>query len=67
MENIEDDDNSSKDNLKNNEIDSTSIKSAISSLLAAFGENPEREGLKRTPERVASMYSELLAGYSKSR
>ena len=63
MENIEDDDNLSKDSLKNNEIDSTSIKSAISSLLAAFGENPEREGLKRTPERVASMYSELLAGY----
>jgi GTP cyclohydrolase I len=63
MENNEFDDNLSKDRLTNNEIDSASIKSAISSLLSAFGENPEREGLKRTPERVASMYSELLAGY----
>jgi len=28
-----------------------------------LGENPEREGLKRTPERVARMYKELLEGY----
>lgn len=32
-------------------------------LLAALGENPEREGLQRTPERVSRMYKELLAGY----
>jgi len=32
-------------------------------LLLAVGENPEREGLQRTPERVARMYEELLAGY----
>ncbi|KPL84812.1 GTP cyclohydrolase [Thermanaerothrix daxensis] len=32
-------------------------------MLIAFGENPERQGLIRTPERVASMYEELLAGY----
>jgi GTP cyclohydrolase I len=32
-------------------------------LLIALGEDPEREGLKRTPERVARMYSELLSGY----
>jgi len=63
MENIEFDDNLSKESLTNNEIDSVLIKSAISSLLSAFGEDPEREGLKRTPERVASMYSELLVGY----
>jgi len=63
MENIEFDDNLSKERLTNNEIDSVLIKSAISSLLSAFGEDPEREGLKRTPERVASMYSELLVGY----
>lgn len=63
MENIEFDDNLAKEKLNNSEIDSATIKSAILSLLAAFGENPEREGLKRTPERVASMYSELLAGY----
>jgi GTP cyclohydrolase IA len=29
----------------------------------AFGENPDREGLIRTPDRVARMYEELLAGY----
>ena len=32
-------------------------------LLLTLGENPEREGLKRTPERVARMYKELLEGY----
>jgi len=63
MENKEFDDNLSEEKINDHEIDSITIKSAISSLLAAFGENPEREGLKRTPERVASMYSELLAGY----
>jgi GTP cyclohydrolase I len=31
--------------------------------LLTLGENPEREGLKRTPERVARMYKELLEGY----
>jgi GTP cyclohydrolase I len=32
-------------------------------LLLAVGEDPRREGLQRTPERVARMYDELLAGY----
>ena len=32
-------------------------------LLLAVGEDPEREGLQRKPERVARMYEELLAGY----
>ncbi len=63
MENIEFDDNVDEEKININMIDSTTIKSAISSLLTAFGENPEREGLKRTPERVSRMYSELLAGY----
>jgi len=39
------------------------IESAIGDLLNAVGEDPERDGLKRTPERVARMYDELLAGY----
>ncbi|OGN75935.1 MAG: GTP cyclohydrolase I FolE [Chloroflexi bacterium GWB2_49_20] len=63
MENIDFDDNLSQNSLTNSEIDSDSIKSAISSLLTAFGENPKRDGLVRTPERVARMYAELLAGY----
>jgi GTP cyclohydrolase I len=33
-------------------------------LLSALGENPDREGLQRTPQRVARMYEELLAGYN---
>lgn len=32
-------------------------------LLVALGEDPDREGLQRTPERVARMYAEILSGY----
>jgi GTP cyclohydrolase I len=39
------------------------IEAAVGSLLKAFGEDACREGLERTPERVARMYDELLAGY----
>jgi GTP cyclohydrolase IA len=39
------------------------VSDLIRSLLAALGEDPQREGLERTPERVARMYVELLAGY----
>jgi GTP cyclohydrolase I len=35
----------------------------IRDLLINLGEDPNREGLVRTPERVARMYDELLAGY----
>jgi GTP cyclohydrolase I len=39
------------------------IETAVRQLLEAFGEDVNREGLERTPERVARMYDELLAGY----
>ena len=39
------------------------IEAAVRQLLDAFGEDACREGLERTPERVARMYDELLAGY----
>jgi GTP cyclohydrolase I len=39
------------------------IEQAVRMLLDAFGEDIDREGLERTPERVARMYDELLAGY----
>ena len=39
------------------------IRDAIVKLLEAFGEDVEREGLEDTPDRVARMYDELLAGY----
>ncbi|WP_299028267.1 GTP cyclohydrolase I FolE [uncultured Thermanaerothrix sp.] len=44
-------------------IDVQAIQESVRRMLIAFGENPERQGLVRTPERVASMYEELLAGY----
>jgi GTP cyclohydrolase I len=45
------------------EIDVRSIEDAIRSILAAIGEDPQRDGLLRTPERIARSYGELLAGY----
>ncbi len=39
------------------------IEAAISSLLTSVGEDPQRDGLRRTPARVARMYAELLSGY----
>lgn len=47
----------------NSHIDTPAIERAVAGMLAAFGEDPQREGLQRTPQRVASMYHELLAGY----
>ncbi|HET9591146.1 MAG TPA: GTP cyclohydrolase I FolE [Anaerolineales bacterium] len=44
-------------------IDVESAKQAVYSLLQAVGEDPEREGLRNTPDRVARMYAELLSGY----
>lgn len=45
-------------------LDLPAIESAVSQMLTAFGEDPAREGLARTPQRVARMYTELLAGYT---
>jgi GTP cyclohydrolase I len=43
-------------------IDTTKIKEAISSVIKAIGEDPQREGLMGTPERIADMYNELFSG-----
>jgi GTP cyclohydrolase I len=51
------------DLLQGDEVDLESIEQSIKQLLHAFGEDPQREGLVRTPERVARMYAELLQGY----
>jgi len=45
-------------------IDESGIKAAVVSIIKAIGEDPEREGLKGTPNRVAEMYAELFAGLS---
>lgn len=39
------------------------IQEIMRSLLELIGEDPTREGLERTPERVARMYEELTVGY----
>ncbi len=39
------------------------IEEAVHAILLNVGENPDRAGLRKTPERVARMYDELLAGY----
>jgi GTP cyclohydrolase I len=44
------------------QIDSGRIRKAVEEILLAVGEDVEREGLKKTPERVARMYGELLGG-----
>jgi len=45
------------------EIDTDRIVKSVTEILESVGENPEREGLLRTPERVAKAYEELLGGY----
>ena len=42
------------------------IEMAVEQILAAVGENPQREGLLKTPERVAKAYSHLLKGYEEN-
>lgn len=43
-------------------IDTEAIKKHIRGILIALGDDPEREGLKDTPERVAKMYEEVFEG-----
>jgi len=45
-------------------INFDTAKNSIFELIKAVGEDPEREGLKNTPIRVARMYAELLSGYA---
>ena len=43
-------------------IDTARIEKAVREILIAIGEDPERDGLKRTPERMAAMYAEIFGG-----
>lgn len=49
--------------LDRDEMDEASIEEAVVKILTAIGEDPNREGLEQTPNRVARAYAELLAGY----
>ena len=46
-------------------FDEAKIKKAVTSIIRAIGEDPEREGLVDTPKRVAEMYAELFMGLNK--
>lgn len=43
-------------------VDKKKIEEHIRGILLAIGENPDREGLKETPARVARMYEEIFEG-----
>lgn len=47
-------------------IDTEAIKEHIRGILIALGDNPDREGLKDTPDRVARMYEEVFEGMNYS-
>jgi GTP cyclohydrolase IA len=43
-------------------VDHARIQAAVREILAAVGEDPDREGLRDTPARVARMYEEMFSG-----
>jgi GTP cyclohydrolase I len=43
-------------------VDHARLRKAVREMLAAIGEDPDREGLRETPDRVARMYAEVFAG-----
>ena len=45
-------------------MDKKAIEFHIRGLLEAIGENPDREGLRETPKRVAGMFEEVFEGIS---
>ena len=47
------------------DFDAHLIEDAVRQILKGIGENPDREGLQRTPARVADMYAELFSGIGK--
>lgn len=49
--------------VEKSSFDLPAITNSVSQILQAIGEDPAREGLVRTPERVARAYQEILGGY----
>lgn len=54
----------SSQNHDYSDLQQLQVAQAVHTILTSVGEDPARDGLMRTPERVAKMYQELLAGYS---
>ena len=48
-------------------VDLQRIAAAVREILAAIGEDPQREGLRDTPDRVARMYEEMFSGLRRIR
>ena len=48
--------------MKAKEVDLKKVAAGVRLILEGIGEDPERAGLRRTPQRVAEMYAELTAG-----
>lgn len=63
MEDLDFDDFLSENDLNRLNFDEKNIQEAVLNILQAIGEDPNRNGLKYTPQRVARMYAELLNGY----
>ena len=51
-----------KDTTKDLPVNHKKVEQAVRMILEAIGENPDREGLRDTPARVARMYEEIFAG-----
>lgn len=63
MEPVDFDDNLTEETIARSGIDSQAVQKAVVQLLKAVGEDPRRDGLRNTPERIARAYAELLSGY----
>ena len=51
-----------RDLRRTDPVDAQAVARAVRDLLVAIGEDPDRDGLKATPRRVADMYAEIFSG-----
>ncbi|MBU0599791.1 GTP cyclohydrolase I FolE [bacterium] len=54
------------DKFVDKEVDKEKIKKAITMIIEAIGDDPNRKGLVKTPERVADAYEEIFSGINKN-
>jgi GTP cyclohydrolase I len=65
---LDDDDNVALESALLQEVEGErerkeALENAVRQILVNVGEDPEREGLQRTPERISRMFDEILGGY----